>query len=249
MPAAGELAFGCDGARGIAFAAPTGHLERAAPPATDLLRRLARPGDGLVHGKDIDRLTVGDRDRALALLYSELYGDDIVADAACTACSASYEIRFALSALSDSRVPDGSAQGDPPAVQVGGSSMRLPLVSDLNGSPATLVGRLTIAGALPPTDLASAAIEAADPALELDLNATCPECQTHQSVPFSISRFIEAALRRDRAFLAREVHLIASAYHWSHGEILGLTRHERQTFVRLLIAEREAAPSLLRRAS
>jgi hypothetical protein len=249
MPGTVQLAFGCDGARAMAFVPLTGDVERALPQAAELLRRLASAGEGLVHGAAIDRMTVGDRDRALAALYAALYSDDILADAACTACSATYEIRFTLSDLSRSRSPDGSATGDPPGVEVTGSRLRLPLVSDLTGSPATLLERLTLSGPAPDAEAASAALEAADPALELDLAATCPECQSRQTLPFSISRFLEAALCRDQSFLAREVHLIASTYHWSLTDILGLSRSERQTYVRLVLAEREAVPSLLRRVS
>jgi hypothetical protein len=154
-----------------------------------------------------------------------------------------------LSDLSGRRHPDGSATGDPPSIELGGARLRLPLVCDLTGFPETLIERLTVSGPVPDAETASAVFEASDPALELDLSASCPECKAHQAVPFSISRFIEAALRRDQGFLAREVHMIASAYHWSLKEILGLSRTERQTYVRMLIAEREAMPSPLRRVS
>lgn len=244
-----SLSFGTDGARELLLAPLTGQDEAAAPGAQDLLRRLARPGPGIVHGAGIDMLTPGDRDRALAALYRALYGRDVRADAVCSACAAKYEIRFDLGALQASRAPDGSAAGDPPAITLGQSVLRLPRIADLAGPPGTFLERLTLEGPVPDEDAAAAALEAADPALELDLAGTCPECDARQAVPFSIRRFLEAALRRDRAFLLREVHLIAAAYHWSLAEILGLTRADRQGFARLLIAEREAAVQPVRRAS
>jgi len=243
-----ELIFGVDGARAMAFAPLTGRDEAATLGAVALLRQLALPDGGLVYGDAVDALTLGDRDRALATLYTQLYGNDVLADAVCSACKATYEIRFDLAALLASRQPDGSHGGDPPAISVDGSRLRLPTFADLNGTPTTFLKRLTLDGPVPPEDSAAAAIEAADPALELDLTGTCPECDATQATPFSISRFLEAALKRDRGFLAREVHLIAGAYHWSLAEILSLTRQDRQGFARLLIAEREAA-LLLRRAS
>jgi len=244
-----ELVFGAGGACRIAFADLTGADERAAARADELFCRLAMAGEGLVHGPMLGDLTVGDHDRALAALYAALYGDEVVADAVCGACAAPYEMRFDLAELTASRRPDGSATGEPPAVTVAESRIRLPRWGDISGSPESLLERLTQSGPVPDADLAARALEAADPALELDLAGACPECGATQTVPFSIASFLEAALRRDRAFLAREVHLIAASYHWSFAEILSLTRAERQGYARLLIAEREVALAPMRRVS
>ncbi len=243
------LNFGAGGARTIALAPLTGLDERDAPAPEALLERMARPGEGLVHGATIRALTLGDRDRALSALYIALYGRDLRADATCSGCGARYELRFDLGVLQDSRVPDGRAEGEPPAIRIGESRLRLPTIADLEGPTDSFLYRLTEEGPIPAEETAAAAVEAADPALELDLAGTCPNCEAKQAVPFSMRRFLAAALRRDRAFLMREVHLIASAYRWSLAEILGLTRADRQAFARLLIAEREAASTSLRRVS
>ena len=243
-----DLAFGVRGARRIVFAALSGADERAGADAGAILDRMALDEDGAVSGHALEELSVGDRDRALAALYGAIYGNGIVADAVCSACTARYEIRFDLAQLAASRCPDGSAGGDPPTIVLGNSKVRLPRWKDIAGSPDSLLARLTLSGAVPPAEPAARAIEAADPSLELDLAGACPECGSAQAVPFSMTAFLESALRRDRAFLMREVHLLASAYHWSHAEILSLTRTERQGFARLLIGEREAAVPL-RRAS
>jgi hypothetical protein len=249
MLATVQLVFGSRGAHAMAFAPLTGCDERAAAGAVGLLRRLAVAHDGLVHGAAIDNLTIGDRDRALATLYTQLYGDAVLADAHCGVCRADYEIRFDLSNLARTRQPDGSAEGDPWAVRVGRSRLRLPCIADLQVGPERFLAALTLEGPVPDAQSASAALESADPALELDLTGTCPECAADQVTPFSISRFLEAALQRDLTFLAREVHLIAASYHWSLDEILRLSRRERQTYAQLLIAEREAASTALRRVS
>jgi hypothetical protein len=244
-----DLVYGVGGSRRIAFAPLTGWDERAAAGADELLARLAREGPGLVHGAALAELTIGDRDRALAGLYDTLYGSEIVADAVCKACSARYEMRFDLGALVASRRPERPAEGEPPAIAVDGSLVRLPRRSDISGSPENFLARLTRSGPVPQVETVAPMLEAADPALELDLAGTCPECEVRQTVPFAIAAFLEGALRRDLAFLAREIHLIASAYQWSLDEILSLTRAERHAFARLLIAEREAASLPKRRAS
>lgn len=244
-----SLVFGAGGAKAMALAALTGQDERAAPDAAGLLARLALPGEGLVAGAAVAGLTLGDRDRALAALYVMLYGSAVMADARCTGCGATYELRFDLDALAASRRPDGRAGGEPPAVRVGDTLLRLPVIADLQGASGDLLAGLTLDGPVPEAEAAAEALEAADPALEVDLAGTCPECGAAQAAPFSIARFLEAALERDRGFLMREVHLLAGTYHWSLAEVLSLTRAERQGLVRLILGEREAAVSLMRRVS
>lgn len=249
MAASVQLAFGAAGAIRIEFAVLTGADERVAASADDLLLRLATPGDDLVHGAALATLTMGDRDRALAGLYGMLYSNNITAEALCAGCEARYELAFKLSALIASRRPDGRAIGDPPTVKIGRSRVRLPRRSDVWGTAEDLLSRLTVAGPVPNANAAGEVLEAADPTLDFDLIGACPECGDHQAVPFSIGPFLEATFQRDLAFLAREVHLIASGYGWSLAEILSLSRAERQSYARLLIAEREVMAAPLRRAS
>jgi hypothetical protein len=63
-------------------------------------------------------------------------------------------------------------------------------------------------------------------------------CGTEQSVHFDIVSFFHAMLARERSLLLREVHRIATAYHWGYQEILRLPRSQRRAFVTLLEAER-----------
>lgn len=243
------LSYGAQGLREVVFAPLTGEDERADPGADALLVRLARPVPGCVYGDALVELSTGDRDRALAGLYDALYGSAIAADATCCDCRARFEMHFDLGELAERRRPELPCQGDPPVVALGDSLLRLPRRIDLAGSPEALLAQLTISGPVPQPEVAAQALEAADPGLDLDLSTTCPECGKEQLVPFSIAAFLEATLTRDRAFLVREVHLIALSYHWRLEEILSLSREERHAFVRLLIAEREAASMSLRRVS
>ena len=249
-----RLTFGIDGQKGVALSPLTGAAERAAAgDAQALLRALlsvpAGPAETDPHPPvaPADRLTVGDRDRLLAQIYGDLYGWDILADARCGGCQARFELRFSLRDLIRARAPDGSAPDG--VVSIGDARLRLPLVTDRAPSARALVDRLTVDGTPPPLEQAEAALEAADPALELDLNGTCPECDTPQAVPFSMTGFLGAALARDHRFLLREVHLLARSYGWSLDSILSLTRTERQEFVRLILAEQGAGEPGIRRVS
>lgn len=238
------LQFEVVGTRTLVLRELTGADERASGGDVHLLlAALAAPAGG-GSGPDVGRLSVGDRDRVLAALYAELYGDAVVADALCVGCDKKFELRFRLSAMVAARSPDGSATGTPPAVEVGGARYRLPVVADLQGGAGDLLARLHLDGPEAPpeaVEAVEAALEAADPALALDLSGTCPECGTTQETPFSIAGFLAAALRRDAAFLRREIHVLARGYGWGLGEILSLTRQERQDFVRLILGERQAS--------
>ena len=110
----------------------------------------------------------------MAGLYAQLYGTDVRAEAQCSHCRVKYEIRFDLTALQDSRRPDSSASatGSPPELTLGQSRLRLPCQSDLDGAPEDFLRRLTLDGPVPGHAEAAAALEAADPALELDLSGT-----------------------------------------------------------------------------
>ncbi len=76
------------------------------------------------------------------------------------------------------------------------------------------------------------------PILDLDLEATCPECGARQAIHFDICAHLLGALASERLWLAHEVHTIASAYGWSLAEILGLPREDRRVYVRLIEAHR-----------
>jgi len=120
------------------------------------------------------------------------------------------------------------------------------VVIDRDGEPVATED-LLIPAAVPGGPMGEATlsrdIEAADPALELDLSGTCPECGTAQKTPFSMVGFLSAALARDLRFLLREVHLVARAYRWSLESILGLSRVERQEFARLVLVDQGERPA------
>ena len=70
---------------------------------------------------------------------------------------------------------------------------------------------------------------------------SCPQCGAPQKVHFDMQRYLLHTLNDERGFLHREVHIIATTYGWSRAEILDLPREDRRVYVRLIIADREAA--------
>jgi hypothetical protein len=81
------------------------------------------------------------------------------------------------------------------------------------------------------------AMESVGPILSLDMPAKCALCGAEHSIHFDLSSYLDSALRKERPLLTREVHRLATAYHWSLGEILGLPRSQRRLFVGLAEAE------------
>jgi hypothetical protein len=79
-----------------------------------------------------------------------------------------------------------------------------------------------------------------DPQAELLLNACCPVCGGDFVLTFDTAEYLssEVALRGDRLF--REVHLLASYYHWSEAEILALPVRKRRRYLGLIGETMEA---------
>ena len=77
-----------------------------------------------------------------------------------------------------------------------------------------------------------AALEAASPEVADSVTAQCPECGRQEQVRVDPLTF--AFPRRDEVL--REVHLLASGYHWSEREILALPLARRRTYADLIRA-------------
>jgi hypothetical protein len=78
------------------------------------------------------------------------------------------------------------------------------------------------------------------PSLDLDIATTCPHCAAPGTIAFRLENFLLHALAAERRFLTMEIHLLASAYHWTLAEILGLSRDDRRILVRCVERERWA---------
>jgi hypothetical protein len=201
---------------------------------------------------DVWSLCVSDRDRLVAEIYASCYGDRVDALTPCAGCHEDCALGFSLRELLVARRP-----AQPPHVAgpdadgtfslPDGCRFRLPTAGDereASGLSAvdaarSLLERCVIGGSGSP-DLATVeqALEALSPVLQVELPMRCPHCALDQNVTFDVVRFFAQALLRERPILLREVHYLASAYHWSQAEILALPRSERRAYVALVLAER-----------
>lgn len=203
---------------------------------------VARP-DALIQPGEAAALSVGERDRLVATLYSRIYGPQIQGTLRCQACDERFEMDFSLDLLVSSLF------ADIPEPTVPGRRVRYPDGADelaIRGlsvaeAEKLLARRCTLDGEPGADEAAILAALAAAPVLDVDLDAACHECQHVNVVRFSAQEFFLRALERDRRRLPTEVHLIARAYGWALSEILTLTRSQRYAFVGLLDASAPAA--------
>jgi hypothetical protein len=68
----------------------------------------------------------------------------------------------------------------------------------------------------------------------LRVQATCPDCGGRLDCSLDVVSFVLEEIRRRARRLLREVHVIASAYHWSESEILALPEERRRRYLSLI---------------
>lgn len=204
----------------------------------------------------LGRLLPIDRDYLLLQLHRLTFGDVRYQTVECpqAACGRRLDIRFDLSSVDLPALPD---LADGTIDLPGGRAVRyrLPLASDqaeLHGvAPAALeaafLGRcvtsgddraLGCAGLLElPTAVRAGVVKrivAASPELDLAVPLTCPSCARPFRFVFDPVLSLLAELKASRAELVKQVHRLALGYHWSHSEILGLSRPLRHEYLELL---------------
>ena len=76
-----------------------------------------------------------------------------------------------------------------------------------------------------------------DPQAEVLLSAACPECRTAFQTLFDTGLFVHHELDGALSRIHREVHLLASHYHWSEADILTLSDSKRQVYLEMVREE------------
>jgi hypothetical protein len=220
--------------------------------AVRLLDRLLE-GVGEVNARPLHALgmTAADRDKLLAAVYLQTYGARIESTVGCLQCGVPFDIDFSLTELQASVVAAARKESFPQGpggyfLLPDGSRFRLPTGEDecavLGLAPDAAAAELLkrcLAEEHHVTDPADAlaAMAGIAPLLDIELTGRCPECENEQGVHFDIQTFLLKSLEQEKSRLAWEVHRLACAYGWSLGEILGLPRSLRRTYVALVESE------------
>lgn len=207
--------------------------------------------------KDVRTLAVGDRDFLMQRLVALLDAETGWMAADCQHCGEPFDFAMRFSDLPCKPAGEGF-----PFASVDGVTYRAPSGGDqetlndegIEGAAARrrLVALCLLQGKTPvdveqldEVDLAQidAALEALSPEAVTETSLDCPSCGRTCLVDLGINAM--PLPRPDTLY--QEIHRIASAYHWSEGEILSLPRGRRQRYLALIA--RDAGPSQIMRRS
>jgi hypothetical protein len=177
-------------------------------------------------GHRVAGLTLGAGDRLLLGLHRALTGRDVTVTAACPRCGGLGEVELAADTL--------------PAPSTEAGRLRPPTYPDLVGLPpgaagaAELVRRCAVSpGEGTPDDLA-----AVDDSLCGPLVFACPACGSPVRCPVDAQTLALRGLLELLRRYDREVHLLASAYHWDLATIEALPDDRRTRLARYVEADR-----------
>jgi uncharacterized protein (UPF0212 family) len=227
----------------------------AEPPAQRALRLLAAacPGTPL---DELARESVGRRDGRLLTLREWTFGPRLVSVAACPACGERLETAFDVAEIRVEGAAD--APVEPLSLAVAGYELtfRLPDSLDLaslaageglEGARLHLLRRCLLAARGPGADRVSldelpeaalqavaAGMAAADPQGDVELALSCPTCGHAWPVAFDIASFFFTEVDAWAWALLREIHALASAYHWCEADILRLSPWRRRSYLELI---------------
>lgn len=211
------------------------------------LLALARPD---LDNAALERISIGDRDRALLHLGEQLFGPWVQCVEQCPQCPARVEVEFRLQdvtvhrrvCVDTVRATWGGRQfrwrlpnsGDlaaltaaPGADDVADSLLARCLIDD----PAELSGQDRWPDGL--ITRVSAKLAAADPQADVRVRLLCASCGHAWSQRFDIVSYLWSQLDAYARRLFAEVHALATAYGWTESESLSLSRRRRQLYLEL----------------
>ncbi len=218
---------------------------------TDILDcALEKIGEEQADCETIADLCVADRQYLMLHLGILLEGDHVWLTRQCLDCGTAFDFSIRRSSL-----PAKEAGKDFPfaALSLSGSEALFRVPSGADQAAMVVEGEdavqsflerclVSVDGESPPPpgfivslsekekELIEEALEAVSPALTTGLLARCPECDHEQVVKFDPYAFRTAS----RESLLRDVHILASTYHWGEQEILALPRERRHHYLRLI---------------
>jgi hypothetical protein len=190
--------------------------------------------------RDLEHLTVGQRDAQLLRLRAALFGQQIVAVSTCASCGADAELSFLVR---DICVPTKTL--DEVSVTVGKQVLTArPLTAgDLEAASAASdvraeLLRRSVGGELDGNSEAivelGKALAEADPLAKIELDLVCPSCQASSALRFDPWAFLWQELTAWSLRTLGQVHRLARAYGWSESEVLALSPQRRNIYLKMV---------------
>jgi hypothetical protein len=216
---------------------------------TALLERcLLRLGPHAPAGAEqVRSLVVGDREALLLQLRRLTLGDRLLCVATCPACGEQLDVELRVGDLLLEPYGDAPERHEGLGVvyravtgadQEAGARLAR---DDLAAAERAVLGRCVEAGEL--TDAVARDLPAlladADPQAQLVLRTACAACGEGFAVDLDVGAYLERELAGERDALYREVHVLASHYHWSEAELLALTPAKRRRYLGLVAGGEE----------
>jgi hypothetical protein len=185
--------------------------------------------------EDPDSLSVGEGDRRLLELCRPVTGADVEVVAVCPACG-----ELSAAVVSPEAVPPASPRM---ALLGNGGGLREPTYRDLRTLPAgaddgvhELLSRCVVG--TPSRAARPADLELVDDSLAGPIVIVCTACGEPIAVDVDVQRAVLERLTRRAEEIDEEVHLLASTYHWTLGEIDSLGDERRRTLAWLVAQTR-----------
>lgn len=205
-------------------------------------------------------LSTAERDRLLAELHIQYFGDEVVAYPFCSLCDEKYEVRFSLTKFKETSNNDFQSKFDEyvEADQLldngtcvfelkSGDCIRLINGSDeinLERTSKELAEKYLLENCILehrsdlPEERLLSLLDDLNPVLDETIQTECANCSGEQQLQFSIQAYFLEKIMANQPSLNSDIHLIASQYQWSFSEILKLSTVQRHNFVELIVSER-----------
>lgn len=195
----------------------------------------------------VRQLSVGDRQYLMRALARHIDDAPVWITAGCGRCAEAFDVLVAMAELP----VKAAGKGYPVscyASSLGELRLRVPngedqeAIAGLAGDAAltALAARLITDATGGPVEIAALAadelpvlervIEDMAPEVATEMLTHCPQCQTENRVPLNPYYGTQHPLEA----LFADIHVIASRYHWSEGDILALPRRRRQTYLAMI---------------
>ncbi|WP_419813173.1 hypothetical protein [Bacterioplanoides sp.] len=197
-----------------------------------------------------EQLLPVDRQLLMLKLAQRLDGDQVWLQAHCVHCHEPFDLSYQRSDLPVTTVEQANlskvlVQGVRVKLQQSECHFRVPTGADQTAISAcaeeqalpVLLQRLLLPGSQLPEPLQhddieriAEALESATPQLPQAMFTACPECGMEQYVGLNLYQLQGAS----QSQLLREVHYLASHYHWHEADILALPRQRRHQYLSMI---------------